>query len=65
MAASPARGLTLAIYVRARFATGHDAANRAALKAEPADAPGLVGVALRGLRRLISRTGRELGTDLW
>src|SRR5215813_5019587 len=40
------RGLSRAVYVRAMFSTGHDAANRAAFKAEPADAPDLVGVAL-------------------
>jgi hypothetical protein len=42
------RELTLAVYVRAMFATGHDTANRAAFKAEPADAPDLVGLALWG-----------------
>ena len=45
-----ARDLTRAVYVRAMFATGHDAANRAAFLAEPADAPDLVGLALRGPR---------------
>ena len=42
------RNLTRAVYVRAMFATGHDAANRAAFEAEPAEAPDLVGLALRG-----------------
>ncbi len=37
-------GLTRAVYVRAIFATGHDAANRAAFKTEPPDAPDLVGL---------------------
>ncbi|MGA9868987.1 MAG: DUF2000 family protein [Acetobacteraceae bacterium] len=45
------RGLTRAVYVRAMFTTGHDAANRAAFKAEPADTPDLVGLALRGPRK--------------
>src|SRR5262249_36011526 len=36
------RNLSRAVYVRAMFSTGHDAANRAAFKAEPADAPDLV-----------------------
>lgn len=45
-----ARDLTRAVYVRAMFATGHDAANRAAFLTEPADAPDLVGLALRGPR---------------
>ena len=37
------RGLTRAVYVRAMFSTGHDAANREAFRAEPAEAPDLVG----------------------
>lgn len=54
------RGLTLAVYVRAMFATGHDAANRAAFKAEPADAPDLVGVALRGAKKDVDRATKGL-----
>jgi hypothetical protein len=54
------RELTLAVYVRAMFATGHDAANRAAFKAEPADAPDLVGVALRGVKRDVDRATKGL-----
>ena len=54
------RELTLAVYVRAMFATGHDAANRAAFKAEPADAPDLVGVALRGAKKQGNRLNRSL-----
>ena len=53
------RGLTCAVYVRAMFATGHDAANRAAFKAEPADAPDLVGVALRGPKRDVDRATKH------
>jgi hypothetical protein len=49
------RGLTSAVYVRAMFATGHDAANRAAFKAEPADAPDPVGIALRGPRKDVDK----------
>jgi hypothetical protein len=49
------RGLTRAAYVRAMFATGHDAANREAFRAEPADAPDLVGLALRGPRRDVDK----------
>ena len=49
------RGLTCAVYVRAMFATGHDAANRAAFKAEPADAPDLVGIALRGPKKDVDK----------
>jgi hypothetical protein len=49
------RGLTRAAYVRAMFETGHDAANRAVFKAEPADAPDLVGLALRGPRKDVDK----------
>jgi hypothetical protein len=42
------RDLTRAAYVRTMFETGHDAANRAAFAAESAEAPDLVGLALRG-----------------
>ena len=49
------RGLTRAVYVRAMFSTGHDAANRAAFAAEPADAPDLVGLGLRGPRKDVDK----------
>ena len=49
------RGLTRAVYVRAMFSTGHDAANRAAFKAEPVDTPDLVGLALRGPKKDIDK----------
>ena len=49
------KGLTCAAYVRAMFSTGHDAANRDAFRAEPADAPDLVGVALRGPRKDVDK----------
>jgi hypothetical protein len=49
------RGLTCAVYVRAMFATGHDAANREAFRAEPAESPDLVGVALRGPRKDVDK----------
>jgi hypothetical protein len=48
-------GLTRAVYVRAMFTTGHDAANRAAFKAESADAPDLVGLALRGPKKDVDK----------
>lgn len=54
------RGLTRAAYVRAMFATGHDAANRAAFKAEPADSPDLVGVALRGAKKDVDKATKGL-----
>ena len=53
------RGLTCAVYVRAMFSTGHDAANRAAFQAEPADAPDLVGIALRGARKDVDRATKH------
>lgn len=49
------RDLTRAAYVRAMFATGHDSANREAFKAEPAEAPDLVGVALWGAKKDVDR----------
>ncbi|MBL6455701.1 DUF2000 domain-containing protein [Belnapia sp. T6] len=49
------RNLTRAAYVRAMFQTGHDAANREAFRAEPAEAPDFVGLALRGPRRDVDK----------
>lgn len=49
------RGLTRAVYVRAMFSTGHDEANRAAFLAEPAEAPDLVGLALRGPKKDVDK----------
>ncbi len=49
------RGLILAVYVKAMFETGHDAANREAFRAEPSDAPDLVGLAIRGLRKDVDK----------
>ncbi len=54
------RELTRAVYVRAMFETGHDAANRAAFRAEPADAPDLAGVALRGRKKDVDRATKGL-----
>jgi hypothetical protein len=49
------KGLTTAVYVRAMFSTGHDAANREAFSAEPADAPDLVGIAIRGPKKDVDK----------
>ena len=49
------KGLTCAAYVRAMFSTGHDAANREVFRAEPADAPDLVGIALRGPKKDVDK----------
>ncbi len=54
------RELICAVYVRAMFETGHDAANRAVFKAEPADAPDLVGVAVRGAKKDVDRATKGL-----
>ena len=49
------RNLMRAAYVRAMFATGHDAANREAFRADPADRPDLVGFALRGPKKDVDK----------
>ncbi len=54
------RELTRAVYVRAMFETGHDAANRAVFKAESAEAPDLVGVAVRGVKKDVDRATKGL-----
>lgn len=54
------RELTIAAYVAAMLKTGHDAANRAAFRAEPVDAPDLVGVAVRGPKKDVDRATRGL-----
>ncbi len=54
------RGLTIAPYVAAMFATGHDAANRMVFAAEPADDPDLVGLGLRGTRKDVDRAVKGL-----
>jgi hypothetical protein len=45
----------LAIFTRELFATPHDEANRAAVKAVAADALDVVGIALRGERRTVDK----------
>jgi hypothetical protein len=54
------RELTRAVYVRAMFETGHDAANRAVFKAEPVEGPDLVGVAVRGAKKDVDRATKGL-----
>jgi len=49
------RNLVRSAYVRAMFHTGHDAANRSAFRAEPADAPDLVGIALHGAKKDVDK----------
>jgi len=54
------RGLTTAAYVSAMFATGHDAANRAVFAEGPADAPDLVGLAIRGPKKAVEKATKGL-----
>jgi len=49
------RDLARSAYVRAMFETGHDAANREVFRAEPADAPDLVGLALHGPKKDVDK----------
>ena len=42
------------------FSTGYDAANREAFRAEPANAPDLVGLALRGPRKDVDKAIKGL-----
>jgi hypothetical protein len=49
------RGLAVAVYTRELFSTGHDAANRAAVRAVPTAELDLVGVAVRGPRNVVDR----------
>lgn len=50
------RGIPTAVYTEELFSTGHDAANRAAVAAVPAEQLNLVGVALRGAKNAVDRT---------
>jgi hypothetical protein len=47
--------LTTAAYVRGMFGTGHDAANREVFMAEPTEEPDLVGIAIRGPKKVIDK----------
>jgi hypothetical protein len=49
------REMALAIYTRELFTTGHDAANRAAVRAVPTAELDLVGIAVRGPRNGVDR----------
>ena len=50
------RDLVPAVYIAQMFSTGHDAANREAVRAVPRDALDLVGLAVRGPRNAVDRT---------
>lgn len=49
------RGARLSIYIEDMFATGHDAANRAAVKQRRAGEMNIVGLALREERKLVDK----------
>ncbi|QPH54444.1 DUF2000 family protein [Pontivivens ytuae] len=49
------RGMDMAIYIEEMFATGHDAANRAAVRACETEALNLVGLALRDDRKAVDK----------
>lgn len=50
-----ARGVTPALYTEEMFATGHDAANRAAVKAVGTADLNIVGIALREDRKVVDK----------
>lgn len=54
------RELELGIFTHELFSTGHDEANRAAVEAVTADDLDLVGLAMRGERRLVDRAVDKL-----
>jgi hypothetical protein len=54
------RELTIAAYVAPMFKTGDDDANREVFRAEPVDAPDLVGLAIRGPRKAVERATKGL-----
>ena len=49
------RGVTPAIYTQELFATGHDEANRAAVATVAAEDLDLVGIAVRGERKVVDK----------
>jgi hypothetical protein len=49
------RDVALAIYTREMFATGHDAANRAAVRAVPGDDLDLVGIGLHAPKNAVDK----------
>ncbi|MFF2050945.1 DUF2000 family protein [Leifsonia sp. NPDC058194] len=53
-----ARGVDTAVYTRELFATGHDAANRAAVSAVATADLDLVGIAVRGPRNAVDRIAK-------
>ncbi|MGI5287245.1 DUF2000 family protein [Nonomuraea polychroma] len=54
------RGMDVAVYIEEMFKTGHDADNRAAVRAVEADELGLVGVAVHGPRNGVDKVLKGL-----
>jgi hypothetical protein len=54
------RGVELAVFTDELFATGHDAANRAAVAAVPSEELDLVGIAMHGERKLVDKVVDKL-----
>ena len=54
------RELTLAPFVHAVFATGHDEANRAVFRAQPADDLDPAGMALHGPKKALDKAVKGL-----
>mgnify|MGYP004709379947 CR=1 FL=1 len=55
------RELTLIPYVHAMFSTGHDEANRDVFMAEDADNLNLVGLGVRGPKKIVDKVIKGLG----
>ena len=53
-----ARGLTIGVFTADLFATGHDAANRAAVAAVPGEKLDLVGLAVHGPKNAVDKAFR-------
>jgi hypothetical protein len=53
-----ARGARLSLYIEDMFSTGHDAANRAAVRGYAPEAMSVVGLALREERKLVDKITR-------
>ena len=52
------RAVALSLYIEDMFETGHDAANRAAVKARTAEAMAIVGLALREDKKTVDKITR-------
>lgn len=49
------RGVRLSLYIEDMFTTGHDAANRAAVRQHPPETMNVVGLALRDDKKLVDK----------